>query len=301
MVIFPRFYVVVAVSVLDLVGVQNTPDFEHQFRDTYWLDQELKGVSKSVRRFFHERNFREIDLLLGVQQGRLFSTNSSRNSGDYCSVFFHRPFLYGFRENARMKMARNGPILDDRMNFAVPLAASLPNVETVETVETASAVGSGTVDEDSDETPDVPTVPQIPRGRRLHADTVFFAPSVAVDSRGTLSPLVFTLPYEWMLDDRKNRGNRDCSSRDVFRQRRRRDGNGRFFRHGDGVTVFDEGWKPNLYWRGRFHETSHPVGLPREFELVVGIHPNRGKSADREERPICPNKAIDRVGSDPID
>lgn len=222
-VIFLRFHVVVAVSVLDLVGVQNTPDFQYQFRDAYWLDQELKGVSKSVRRFFHERSFREIDLLLGVQQGRLFSTNSSRKIGEYCSFFFHRPFFAGIPANARMKNARNDPDLEDRIGYPVPLASSFANVETVETVETATAVAAEPDEESSTETPEAPSVPQIPRGRRLHADTVFFAPSVAVDSRGTLSPIVFALPYECVLVNRKNRGNRDGCSCDFFCQGRWRD------------------------------------------------------------------------------
>ena len=86
------------------------------------------------------------------------------------------------------------------MEFAaVPLAASVANVETV---EMGSAVVTDATESSLSETPEAPPVPQIPRGRRLHADTVFFAPAVAVDSRGALSPLNFTLPYDWTLVDR---------------------------------------------------------------------------------------------------
>lgn len=113
------------------------------------------------------------------------------------------------------------------MEFAaVPLAASVANVETV---EMGSAVVTDATESSLSETPEAPPVPQIPRGRRLHADTVFFAPRWRWIPAGLcrLSISLFRTTGRLLID--RTAGTVMARSRDVFRQGRWRDGNGGFF------------------------------------------------------------------------
>ena len=58
--------------VVDQSGIRDISDFENQFIDRYLLNDEIRGVTTVVRRFLHERNSKELDLLMGVQGWRRF-------------------------------------------------------------------------------------------------------------------------------------------------------------------------------------------------------------------------------------
>lgn len=78
------------VMVVDQSGIHDTSDFENQFIDRYLLNDEIRGVTKVVRRFLHERNSKELDLLMGVQGWRRFIAITESNNdqsialGKYC-------------------------------------------------------------------------------------------------------------------------------------------------------------------------------------------------------------------------
>lgn len=78
------------VMIVDQSGIKDTPDFENQFIDRYLLNDELHGITTVVRRFLHERNTKELDLLMGVQGWRRFISTAERSEkqskalGKYC-------------------------------------------------------------------------------------------------------------------------------------------------------------------------------------------------------------------------
>lgn len=76
--------------VVDQSGIRDISDFENQFIDRYLLNDEIRGVTTVVRRFLHERNSKELDLLMGVQGWRRFiatvesNDDQSKALGKYC-------------------------------------------------------------------------------------------------------------------------------------------------------------------------------------------------------------------------
>ena len=75
---------------VDQSGIRDISDFENQFIDRYLLNDEIRGVTTVVRRFLHERNSKELDLLMGVQGWRRFIATAESNDdqskalGKYC-------------------------------------------------------------------------------------------------------------------------------------------------------------------------------------------------------------------------
>ena len=65
--------------VVDQSGIRDISDFENQFIDRYLLNDEIRGVTTVVRRFLHERNSKELDLLMGVQGWRRFIATAESN------------------------------------------------------------------------------------------------------------------------------------------------------------------------------------------------------------------------------